>query len=65
MSNQDIAVELRRIGERKASEAKRFAQEAAEYIPFYEVSISIFAHEIESDLGELASWIENGKFDDN
>lgn len=64
-NEQKIADELRRIGERKSSELKKFALEAAEYIPIYEFTINVFANEIRADLGELASWIERGEFDDD
>ncbi|WP_306540332.1 hypothetical protein [Rothia mucilaginosa] len=64
-NGQKIADELRCLGQRKSSEAKKIAEEVNEHIPHYEFVISVFADELRADLGELAAWIERGRFDDD
>lgn len=65
VNGQKIADELRCLGQRKASEAKKIAREVNEHIPYYEFVISVFANELRADLGELAASIERGQFDDD
>lgn len=65
VNKQKVADELRSIGGRKSSEAKKIAKEVGEHIPHYEFAISVFADELRADLGELAAWIERGQFDDD
>lgn len=64
-NGQKIADELRRLGQRKSSEAKKIGRGVAEHIPYYEFAIGVFADELRADLGELATWIERGQFDDD
>lgn len=65
VNKEKVADELRSIGMRKSSEAKKIAKEVNEHIPYYEFVISVFGDELRADLGELAASIERGQLDDD